>query len=215
SGRSGGIDIASRLGAANYIGREQGRSNRVNERNDGNIDIARTLARKPRSAMSWLDEVATGWRRRLPVIVQTEAAECGLACLAMIAGYHGRRIDLATLRRRNLVSLKGATLKSLMEIARGLGLATRAVRLELEDLRGLKRPCMLHWRMDHFVVLRRVGPRGIVVHDPASGERRIGMREASAAFTGVALELWPEPSFERRDERRRVRLRELVGRVSG
>ena len=165
--------------------------------------------------MSWLDEIAAGWRRRLPVIVQTEAAECGLACLAMIAGYHGRRIDLATLRRRNLVSLKGATLKSLMEIARGLGLATRAVRLELEDLRGLKRPCMLHWRMDHFVVLKRVGPRGIVIHDPASGERRIGMREASAAFTGVALELWPEPSFERRDERRRVRLRELVGRVSG
>src|SRR5690606_22183143 len=64
-------------------------------------------------------------------------------------------------------------------------------------------------------VLKRVGPRGIVIHDPASGERRIGMREASAAFTGVALELWPEPSFERRDERRRVRLRELVGRVSG
>src|SRR5690606_28388666 len=202
-------------GAANYIGREQGRSNRVNERNDGNIDVARTLARKPRSAMSWLDEVATGWRRRLPVIVQTEAAECGLACLAMIAGYHGRRVDLSSLRRRNHVSLKGSTLKSLIEIARELGLATRAVRLELEDLGRLKRPCMLHWRMDHFVVLKKVGPRGVVIHDPASGARGIGLREASAAFTGIALELWPEPSFERRDERRRVRLRDLVGRVSG
>src|SRR5690606_27828308 len=73
----------------------------------------------------------------------------------------------------------------------------------------------LHWRMDHFVVLKKVGPRGVVIHDPASGARGIGLREASAAFTGIALELWPEPSFERRDERRRVRLRDLVGRVSG
>ena len=31
--------------------------------------------------------------RRTPVILQTEAAECGLACLAMVAGYHGHRID--------------------------------------------------------------------------------------------------------------------------
>src|SRR5690606_31667713 len=165
--------------------------------------------------MSWLDGIATSWRRRLPVIVQTEAAECGLACLAMIAGFHGRRTGLATLRRRHTVSLKGSTLHSLMEIAKRLRLATRAVRLELEDLGKLKLPCVLHWRMDHFVVLKEVRPRGIVIHDPASGARRVGMSEVSSAFTGVALELWPDPGFERREERRRVRLRDLVGHVKG
>lgn len=163
--------------------------------------------------MSWLEGISTGWRRRLPVIVQTEAAECGLACLAMIASYHGRRIDLATLRRRHPVSLKGSTLHALMEIARRLRLATRAVRLELEDLGKLRRPCMLHWRMDHFVVLKEAGPRGIVIHDPASGERRVRMSEASSAFTGVALELWPDPGFERREERRRPRAAELAPAV--
>src|SRR5690606_36225740 len=117
--------------------------------------------------------------------------------------------------RRHPVSLKGSTLHALMEIARRLRLATRAVRLELEDLGKLRRPCMLHWRMDHFVVLKEAGPRGIVIHDPASGERRVRMSEASSAFTGVALELWPDPGFERREERRRARLRDLVGHVSG
>ena len=71
---------------------------------------------------------------RVPVVMQTEAAECGIACLAMIAGYHGHRIDLGTLRRRHPVSLKGVTLKSLMKVARDLHFSCRALRLDLGDL---------------------------------------------------------------------------------
>jgi ATP-binding cassette, subfamily B, bacterial CvaB/MchF/RaxB len=41
-----------------------------------------------------------GGRHRLPLMIQSEATECGLACLAMVAGYHGHRVDLNTLRRR-------------------------------------------------------------------------------------------------------------------
>jgi ATP-binding cassette, subfamily B, bacterial CvaB/MchF/RaxB len=70
-------------------------------------------------------------RARLPVILQTEAAECGLACLGMIASYFGHRIDIDTLRRRHPVSLKGVTLRSLIEIARHLKLACRPLRIEL------------------------------------------------------------------------------------
>ena len=64
---------------------------------------------------------------RLPMILQTEAAECGLACLAMIAGYHGLNTDLATLRGKLAVSLKGMNLVQLMEAAQSLGLAGRPV----------------------------------------------------------------------------------------
>ena len=71
---------------------------------------------------------------RLPVVIQTEAAECGLACLAMIAGYHGHRIDLGTLRRRHPVSLKGVTLKSLIKVAKDLHFSCRALRFDLNDL---------------------------------------------------------------------------------
>ncbi len=165
--------------------------------------------------MNWLQELSLGIRRRLPVVLQTEAAECGLACLVMIAAFHGHRVGLAALRRRFPLSLKGTTLAGLVDIARRLDLAGRALRLELEDLGSLQRPCVLHWRLDHFVVLKRVGARSIVVHDPACGERRLSLQEADEAFTGVALELWPTPDFVPRRERRSVRLRDLVGRVTG
>jgi len=165
--------------------------------------------------MRWSEGLVLGLRRKLPVVLQTEAAECGLACLAMAAAYHGYRIDLASLRRRFPVSLKGTTLASMIDVANRLNLATRPLRLELEDLRQLKRPCILHWKFDHFVVLKEVSARGILIHDPGSGERKLSLREASDAFTGVALELWPNPGFEPREQRQTVRLRDLIGRVTG
>jgi ATP-binding cassette subfamily B protein RaxB len=161
------------------------------------------------------DGLALGLGRKLPVIVQTEAAECGLACIAMVASFHGLRVDLASLRRRFPVSLRGTTLATLIDVAAAMGLSSRAVRLELAQLRQLERPCILHWRMNHFVVLERVGRRFIVIHDPAAGERRLSWQHASDAFSGVALELWPAREFVRCDARRRVRLRALIGRVSG
>ncbi len=153
--------------------------------------------------------------RRLPVFLQTEAAECGLASLGMVANYHGHRIDLPGLRRRFTLSLKGATLAYLMQAAGRLHLATRALRLELEDLPRLRTPCILHWDLNHFVVLGSAGPREAVIHDPAFGVRRLPMAEVSKHFTGIALELVPTAEFRPVDERRRVRLRDLTGPVAG
>ena len=92
-------------------------------------------------------------RSKLPVILQTEAAECGLASLAMIACHHGFETDLAALRRRFTLSLKGATLSFIMQAAGRLNLAPRPLRAELEDLPKLRTPCVLHWDMNHFVPL--------------------------------------------------------------
>ncbi|HUL55397.1 MAG TPA: cysteine peptidase family C39 domain-containing protein, partial [Usitatibacter sp.] len=83
--------------------------------------------------------------RRLPVFLQTEAAECGLASLGMVANFHGHRIDLAGMRRRFTVSLKGATLAYLMQVAGRLHLAPRPLKLELGELANLRTPCILHW----------------------------------------------------------------------
>src|SRR5215210_1841861 len=118
-------------------------------------------------------------RARLPVMLQTEAAECGLACLGMIASYFGHRIDIDTLRRRHPVSLRGVTLRSLIEIARHLKLACRPLRIELDHLPKLAPPTILHWDMNHFVVLKAVTRKEIVIHDPAVGERRVLYAEAS------------------------------------
>ena len=109
-------------------------------------------------------------RRRLPIIIQSEASECGLACLAMIASFYGHRTDLNTLRRQHLISLNGTTLQALIEIARHLNLTSRAVRLEPEELAQLKMPAILHWDMNYFVVLKctRTGRHRV----PRPGPRR-------------------------------------------
>jgi ATP-binding cassette subfamily B protein RaxB len=153
--------------------------------------------------------------KKLPLVFQTEAAECGLACLAMIAGYHGAQIDLQALRQRFSLSLRGATLSHIIRFASALDLTGRPLRAELEDLAYLKTPCILHWKMDHFVVLKKVTRKYIYLHDPSTGPKRITFAEASRYFTGVALELTPTASFAPRDERHPLRLRDLIGRVTG
>ena len=140
----------------------------------------------------------------LPVMHQTEAAECGLACLAMISSYHGHRIDLNTLRRRHPVSLKGVTLRAMIQVAHQMHLACRPLRFELGYLRQLHLPAIVHWDMNHFVVLKSVTRRGIAVHDPASGEGFYPIDEASKHLTGVALELSPSEGFLPKDERARL-----------
>jgi ATP-binding cassette subfamily B protein RaxB len=145
-----------------------------------------------------------GGQGRLPIIQQTEAAECGLASLAMISSYHGRRIDLNTLRRRHPVSLKGATLRALIQVASQMQFVCRPVRFEVGHLRRLHMPTIVHWDMNHFVVLKSVTRRGILVHDPASGKRFFPIAEASKHLTGVALELSPSEGFRPKDERARL-----------
>jgi ATP-binding cassette subfamily B protein RaxB len=165
--------------------------------------------------MSFLDKLTFGFGTKLPVILQTEATECGLACLAMVAGYHRYHTDLMSLRRRFPVSLKGATLAGLIQVAGQLGLGTRPLKLDLEHLRALKLPCILHWNFNHFVVLKEVDARTVVIHDPGQGVRKLSREELSASFTGVALEAWPSASFQPQAERQRLRLRTLMGRVTG
>ncbi|WP_297324172.1 peptidase domain-containing ABC transporter [Nitrosomonas sp.] len=152
---------------------------------------------------------------RVPVILQTEAAECGLACLAMITGYHGHRIDLATLRARHAVSLRGSTLADLMKVAGLLKLTPRPLRLDLEHLPELKLPCVLHWDFNHFVVLTQVQGNRVILHDPAVGEREMPLSEFSKHFTGVALELTPTSEFMPRDDTRKVKLSSLIGHLQG
>jgi ATP-binding cassette subfamily B protein RaxB len=153
--------------------------------------------------------------QKLPMVFQTEAAECGLACLAMIAGHHGLNVDLPALRKRFTLSLRGTTLNHIIRFAGALDLTGRPLRVELEDLDCLKTPCILHWKMDHFVVLKKVTRKYVFLHDPSMGPRRLTFAEASRYFTGVALELTPTPSFAPRDERHPLRLRDLIGRVVG
>ena len=160
-----------------------------------------------RRAAPWLNVSGS---RRLPMIRQAAVTECGLACVAMIAGYFGSEEDLASLRRRFGTSLRGATLDSLIYIGETLQLSARAVRCRLPELRHLRKPCVLHWEFDHFVVLGKVTGTHLLIHDPARGVLRLSLAEASTKFTGVALELEPTEAFKRGKLARRLNLNDLL-----
>ncbi len=160
-------------------------------------------------------DYSLSFRRQLPVVLQTEVAECGLACLAMVAGFHGHETDLSTLRRRFAVSVQGLTLLDISRFAKALFLATRPIRLEIDDLTKLQVPCILHWDLRHYVVLEKVTAKGAYIHDPARGRRLVLAKELSESFTGIALELWPVEGFERKVEKERIRLVDMFRRITG
>ena len=162
-----------------------------------------------------MNPLAFSSRRRTPLVLQTEAAECGLACLAMVAGHFGHQTDLVTLRRKHSISLKGTTLANLIQLAERLDLTARPLRLDLNLLGKLRLPAILHWDLNHFVVVTAVHRRTAVIHDPVRGRSTMTFDEVSKHFTGVALELTPTEHFERKEETQRIGLRELVGRVPG
>ncbi len=154
-------------------------------------------------------------RTRLPVVLQAEASECGLACLAMVAAHHGQRRSLTELRALLSISLKGMTLRDLIDAADSLGLAARALRCELDELQRLKTPAILHWNLNHFVVLVRANAREVIIHDPAHGRRRVTLSSISGSFTGVALELTPTPEFAVGQGQPPPRLRDFWSRIRG
>lgn len=156
-----------------------------------------------------------GWGKVLPCILQAEATECGLTCLAMIAGFHGYRTDLQTLRQRFAVSLKGMSLAHLIDVASKLNLSSRPLRVEMDALGDLACPAILHWGLNHFVVLQGVKGGRFRVHDPAIGVKELGADEVSKHFSGVAVEMEPSLVFERRTEKRSLGLRRLMGKVRG
>jgi len=169
--------------------------------------------------MKPIDLLELGGSRRTPFLGQSEASECGLACLAMVAGRYGLKTDLPALRRRFSLSLKGATLKALMQIAEQIGFTARPLRGEAESLEKLPLPAVLHWDLNHFVVLtkvtRRFGRRGFHIHDPARGPRILRADEISRHFTGVALELRPGETFRPHVDRSKLRMRQLWSKLTG
>jgi ATP-binding cassette subfamily B protein RaxB len=133
----------------------------------------------------------------------------------MVADHHGYRAGLRDLRQRFPLSLKGANLLRLIDVAGKLGFATRPLRLELDDLPKLQTPCILHWDLSHFVVLVKAGRERVTIFDPAFGKRTLGYPEVSKHFTGVALELTPTAEFKHTKAAPAVSLRQLTGPIRG
>ncbi|EXI63002.1 colicin V synthesis protein [Mannheimia granulomatis] len=165
--------------------------------------------------MKGIDQLKFGFRRKMPVILQTETAECGLACLAMMLGYYDKNTNLFELRSQYGTSSRGVTLHTLISIANDCGLITRPLSLELDEVSQLRLPCILHWDFNHFVVLTHATKAHFTVHDPAFGKRKLSRAEFSNHFTGVALEVWTEVKFEKQKNENTISLYETFKGISG
>lgn len=162
-----------------------------------------------------LDLLTYSGIKQVPLIMQSEVAECGLASLAMISSYYGYKTNISQLRQYAALDSQGISLKRLMDVASDLNLATRAVKCEIEDINQLKLPCVIHWNLDHFVVLTRVTKTGVYINDPAVGKRKMTYRQFSDSYTGIALELNPTSDFKKKDVREKMKITQLWDKITG
>ncbi|MFF7244690.1 peptidase domain-containing ABC transporter [Embleya sp. NPDC008237] len=134
--------------------------------------------------------------RRVPLRQQLTDTECGIACLAMIAGFFGRHTTTADGRRLLEAGRDGLSIGRLIEVAGELGLSARVERADPAQLPP--GPLMLFWRGRHFVVLERRSAKWAHIADPADGRTRISHEEFAADYSGIHLRLTPRPDFTRR-----------------
>ena len=157
--------------------------------------------------------------RTVPLILQAEVAECGLASMAMVASYYGHQIDMPSIRQYYSAQLKGMNLQQLIELGDKLGLASRALQCPIDEVEKLSLPCILHWDMNHFVVLTKVSGNGrntkFAINDPAIGKKVLNITEFSQHFTGICLELSPTSKFEVKKAQSNMKLSQLWSKMSG
>ncbi|WP_435927111.1 peptidase domain-containing ABC transporter [Dryocola sp. BD613] len=170
---------------------------------------------KNKTPLSGIGGLNVKLRRKVPVMLQSESSECGLACLAMVASWHGKQTNILSLRQEYGISLHGCTLDTLAQISGELEMASRALFVEIDELHKLSLPCILHWEFNHFVVLTRIKGNKITLHDPAVGVKTLKSDELSKSFTGVAFELWPKVAFTRQVKPRSMKMLDLLRNVSG
>lgn len=152
---------------------------------------------------------------KLPMILQNERAECGHACIAMVSNFFGHYLDLYSLKSIKNTSNRGVTLLDITQLLERLGLNSRPLQVPLEELHLIKCPAILHWNMNHFVVLKQVRKNRITIHDPATGIRHCSLEEVSKSFTGIVLEIEKSNDFKEIHSHSKLTLFHLVKTITG
>ena len=134
---------------------------------------------------------------KVPVVMQLEALECGAAALAMVMAYYGKWVPLEQVRLDCGVSRDGSKAKNILLAARHYGFTAKAFHFGLETIQKKATfPCIIHWNMNHFVVLNGFKGNNAYLNDPARGTVKVTMDEFDASFTGVTMLITPSEDFE-------------------
>jgi len=133
--------------------------------------------------------------KKIRPILQMENTECGAASLAMILEFYGKSVPLEELRYECGVSRNGVNAKNIVKAAMHHGLSPSAFKVDMSELDEIATPAIIHWNMDHFLVLCGFDKKGALLADPAYGMRTVSMEEFSSSFTGIVIEFEPNENF--------------------
>lgn len=143
--------------------------------------------------------------KKVPVILQMEALECGAASLGMVLAYYGRYIPLEQLRADCSVSRDGSRAGNILAAARFHGMEAKGFRCSVGQVRKMPVfPIIIHWNFNHFVVLDGFRGEKAVINDPAGGIIEVSMEEFEQSFTGIALTMEPGEDFVRCGKKKNV-----------
>lgn len=149
-------------------------------------------------------------KQKLPTVLQDEVAECGHACVLMLSRYHGHKLDMRTLRKIQKPSIKGINILQIIQILEKLQLTTRPLRVPLEEIKFIQTPAILHWNLNHFVILKKVSRNKVIIHDPAIGVCKYSHAEFSKHFTGIVLEVSKSTDFTNLQAEEKLTLLKIV-----
>ena len=151
---------------------------------------------------------------KVPTVFQMEAVECGAASLAMILAYYGKFIPLEELRVTCGVSRDGSKASNILKAARKNGLEAKGYRKEIESLKMMQMPLIIHWEFGHFLVLEGFYKGRVYLNDPSSGRRTMSIEEFSQSFTGIVMSFAPTPEFQK-DKKKPSLISALKKRLKG
>lgn len=156
------------------------------------------------------------WKKtaKVPAVFQMEAVECGAASLAMILAYYGKYIPLEELRVTCGVSRDGSKASNILKAARKNGLEAKGYRKEIESLKMMQMPVIIHWEFGHFLVLEGFYKGKVFLNDPSSGRRTMSIEEFSQSFTGIVLSFAPTADFQK-DKKKPSIISALKKRLKG
>lgn len=157
-------------------------------------------------------------KKKLMLIRQDELSDCGYACVAMIANYHGHNLNLFSLKEIRATSSRGTTMLELLDLLEHLSLKGRAFKVDinqLSQLSQLRAPVILHWNGNHFVVLSKITRRYAIIYDPALGKRKISIDEFMKSFSAIALEIEPKEDFKAIEAKNELSLFDIFRLIKG
>lgn len=134
---------------------------------------------------------------RVPMIMQMEEVECGATSLAMVMAYYGSWIPLEQVRSDCCVSRDGSNAKDIYIAAEKYGCSVKAYHMSPKNLKKEgKFPCIIHWEMNHFVVLKGFRNDWVYINDPAEGQIRLHWDQFKKSYTGVVIIPVPGEDYE-------------------